>query len=520
MIIPGAHVTPTVRLVRPLGAGGMGSVWVAEHLALQTNVVVKFMSPELAREQANVARFGREAAAASQVKSPHVVQMFDHGVGPDGVPFIVMELLEGHDVMWHLKQRGRFQPQEVATILVQTCKALSKAHEKGIVHRDIKPENIFVLEGDEIFVKLLDFGIAKAAGALSSHTGTGAMIGTPFYMSPEQIVGAHGLDFRADLWSLGIVAFELLTGKKPFEADTIGGLAVQLHNPATPLPSQLVPDLAPAIDEWFLRACARSPDERFQSAKEMATSFLSAAGNMSASMLARVPASIAATQPMPMQTSSGWGATPPPSRPQPEPAPPPAPAPPTPFAGAAQQPSFPGGPPQGSFPGAPPQHLAGPAPLVPSPGTSGTSGTFGASTNTPAPAAPARSKAPLVVGIIVLLLLLGGGGAAVFLLLEGGDAKKEAASASSADDVPEPAPKKKKKKTKPSADEPATAEPEPEPAPKPPPTPTAAPVAKPKPAPTAAPTGTATLTPTPTAAPTPTPKPVPTGKKPDDDDIK
>jgi len=543
VIAVGTHVTPTVRLLRPLGAGGMGSVWVAEHLALQTHVVVKFMSTELARDKSNVERFAREAAAASQVKSPHVVQMFDHGVTQDGVPFIVMELLEGHDVMFHLKQRGRFLPQEVATIVVQTCKALSKAHEKGIIHRDVKPENIFALEGDELFVKLLDFGIAKASGALSSHTGTGAMIGTPFYMSPEQIVGAHGLDYRADLWSLAIVAFELLTGKKPFEADTIGGLAVQIHNPATPRPSQFANDLPLAVDAWFMRACARSADERFQSAKEMAQAFVDAVGGMSASMI-RLPSHVAATQAS--QQSGGWGATPPPSQPheppqvpqlqatglpvaaqfpappppppprQPASLPPPAPLPaprhnmPAAFAETAPLPEngmLPGmpmmAPPQqpAGFPAPPPQGF--PAPPV---------GTFEPSMSVATPVEK-KSKAPLVIGLVVLLLAIGGGVTAFFLMQTPTPEPEPAAAASTEDDAP-----KKKKKPKKTEEEPAP-EPEPEPTAKPEPTATAA--AKPKPTATAAPTpSTTALTPTPTPTTKPSVAPVVPGKKKDDDDIK
>src|SRR5258708_23979812 len=156
-------VTSNVRLVRPLGQGGMGSVWVAEHLSLKTHVVVKVMARELADSKEALARFSREAAAASQVKSPHVVQTFDHGVRDDGRPYIVMELLEGRDLDQHLTDRGKLAPAEVVAIVGQLARALSKAHERGLVHRDVKPSNVFFLDagGGELFVKLLDFGIAK-----------------------------------------------------------------------------------------------------------------------------------------------------------------------------------------------------------------------------------------------------------------------------------------------------------------------------------------------------------------------
>jgi serine/threonine-protein kinase len=253
----------------------MGSVWVADHGALQTQVVVKFMHVELAGDRDSVLRFSREAAAGANVKSPHVVQVLDHGIAPDGAPFIVMELLEGMDLAAHNAKNGPMSLLELDTVISQTCKALSRAHERGIVHRDIKPQNIFLMnvgEG-ELFVKILDFGIAKAGGSSlgkSSATKTGAMMGTPYYMSPEQTIGAKGVDHRADLWALGVVAFECLTGQKPFDAETIGGLAIAICSGPMPMPSHVNGALSADVDRWFSRACAREVTGRFGSAKEMA----------------------------------------------------------------------------------------------------------------------------------------------------------------------------------------------------------------------------------------------------------
>jgi len=494
-IAPGVMVNPTVRLLRPLGAGGMGAVWVAEHLALQTHVVVKFMSPELAKDQANVQRFAREAAAASQVKSPHVVQTFDHGVSPDGLPFIVMELLEGHDLAHHVLSRGRLPPEEVATIVTQTCKALSKAHEKGIIHRDIKPDNIFLVHGDELFVKLLDFGIAKATGALSSHTGTGAMIGTPYYMSPEQIVGSHALDFRTDIWAMGIVAFEALTGQKPFMDDTIGGLAVKLHSGQLPLPSSINPHLPPAIDVWFQRACARDPEARFPSVKELATSLAAAVGHASIAMPAPVLPPHVAGGPT-QNPSGGWGATPPPSNRsagQGHAPPPPPPPPPQHQGSYAQHGQYPSYPQQPSFP-APGTHMA--------------------STSTPAPLERKSSKAPLILALL-LLLLLGGAGGVFFMLRSSDDAEQPASAGSAEEPTSADAPKKKKKK-KAVEEEPA---PEPTPAPTPTPTPEAAAKKPPPPATTAAPPLPPPVKPSTTTTATAT-APKPPVKKGNDDDIK
>jgi eukaryotic-like serine/threonine-protein kinase len=271
----GDLVTPSIRLVRELGSGGMGSVWVADHATLQTQVVVKFMHAQLAADRDSLLRFSREAAAGASVKSPHVVQVLDHGIDPGGAPFIVMELLEGCDLATYCETNGPMPLHEVAHVISQTCKALSRAHERGIIHRDIKPQNIFLTNagGGEVFVKVLDFGIAKASesrNGLDSATKTGTMMGTPFYMSPEQMVGAKGIDHRTDLWGVGVVAFECLTGQKPFNADTIGGLAVAVCNGPMPVPSQFNTDLSADLDRWFAQACSRDVAQRFQFAKEMA----------------------------------------------------------------------------------------------------------------------------------------------------------------------------------------------------------------------------------------------------------
>jgi serine/threonine-protein kinase len=277
----------------------MGSVWVAEHVSLRTQVVVKFMSKELASSTEAVARFSREAAAASQVKSPHVVQMLDHGVTsePLSAPYIVMELLEGRDLEHHIRAVGKLQPGEALAIVVQLSRALSKAHERGIVHRDIKPSNVFLCDAGagELFVKLLDFGIAKGpeVGIAGSTTRTGSLVGSPYYMSPEQVVGAKSIDFRTDLWSLGVVAYEALTGQRPFSGETMGALALKIHRDPLPTPSGANPALPAAVDAWFVRACAREPDERFTSAKEMADALVAALRDL-------VPAGI----------STGSGSTP------------------------------------------------------------------------------------------------------------------------------------------------------------------------------------------------------------------
>lgn len=282
-LVPGAQITKAVALLEPLSSGGMGSVWLADHLGLKTRVVVKFMLLGLDANDSARSRFSREAAAAAQVKSPHVVQMLDHGVSDDGVPFIVMEHLEGHDLGDEIEQHGALDPAKVIAIVIQVAKALSKVHAAGLLHRDIKPDNIFLCAGEEdVFVKLLDFGVAKSSSlehgdlSLDGETKTGQIVGTPYYMSPEQVTAQKNIDHRSDLWALGVVAYEALTGQRPYDGPSFGALAVKIATGSPPKPSEVNPALPSTVDLWFEKACARDPAERFSSAKEMADAFRAA----------------------------------------------------------------------------------------------------------------------------------------------------------------------------------------------------------------------------------------------------
>jgi serine/threonine-protein kinase len=276
MIRPGSLVAPNVRLERLLGGGGMGSVWVARHETLNTQVAVKFMSEELAHDADALARFTREATAAAQIKSPHVVQVFDHGVTADKIPYIVMELLQGEDLDARLERVGTLSVRETALVVKQTSKALRRAHRLGIVHRDVKPANLFLVDADgDVFVKVLDFGIAKTRGAAAvaaadGDTTTGTLIGTPHYLSPEQIQGSKSVDGRTDLWALAVVAYECLTGRRPFNGDTVGAICIAIHAGEFPPPTSLRPDLPAGVDAWFARAFARDVEARFASAEDLA----------------------------------------------------------------------------------------------------------------------------------------------------------------------------------------------------------------------------------------------------------
>ncbi len=288
---PGQLVTSNVRLVQKLGEGGMGAVWVADHLTLHTRVAVKFMSQQLAMDGAANARFSREAAAAAQIKSPHVVQSYDHGVTAEGTSFIVMELLEGEDLGERIKGQGPLAMRDTGEILAQCCKALARAHALGIVHRDIKPDNIFLLSTEEdLFVKILDFGIAKISDPAAGFqmTSTGAMMGTPYYMSPEQFVNSKAVDGRADLWSLAVVVYHCLTGRVPFDGDTFPALCIAVDKGEFPPATQVMPALPPQLDAWFAKALSRNPVDRFASARDLAESFHALLGDPFAARMSMV----------------------------------------------------------------------------------------------------------------------------------------------------------------------------------------------------------------------------------------
>jgi serine/threonine-protein kinase len=256
-----------------LGQGGMGSVWRADHVQLRSPVAIKLIDQEIARNPEALARFMREAQAAAALRSPHVVQIFDFGAD-QGVPYIAMELLEGESLAARLERTRILSPSQTSHVISQVTRAIAKAHEAGIVHRDLKPDNVFVVQNDdEEVAKVLDFGIAKASNAFGVSTGsatrTGSLLGTPYYMSPEQAEGNRHVDGRADLWALGVIAYECLVGQRPFEADALGALLLAICTRPLPIPSNHAP-VPSGFDAWFARACAREVNERFQTARELA----------------------------------------------------------------------------------------------------------------------------------------------------------------------------------------------------------------------------------------------------------
>lgn len=275
IIVPGIILGGKYRLISEIGRGGMGSVWRAEHLAWEAPVALKIMNRDITARPEAVARFEREVRLAAGLRSPHVVQVLDHGLDEaTQTPFIAMELLEGESLARRLRRLGPLSPAETFDVFSQLVRALARAHAAGIVHRDLKPDNVFLVRNDEEqLAKVLDFGVAKWTAPDISESGLtrpGSVVGTPYYMSPEQIQGSREIDHRADLWALAAIACECLTGRRPFEAPDFAQLAVMLlGNQGRPLPSSLGP-VPEGFDAWFSRATDPDIHRRFQTAREMA----------------------------------------------------------------------------------------------------------------------------------------------------------------------------------------------------------------------------------------------------------
>jgi serine/threonine-protein kinase len=265
------------RVERVLGQGGMGVVVAARHVELDELVALKFLLPEAVSEPEAVARFLKEARAAVRIKSEHVARVHDVGQLDSGAPYIVMEYLEGSDLGALLRKRGVLPLEDVIDYVLQACEAIANAHSLGIVHRDLKPSNLMLVtrsDGSDC-VKVLDFGISKVASVTgresSLHmTQTATMLGSPLYMSPEQMMSARDVDGRTDIWALGTILYELLAGKPPFMADTLPALGVLIATaPATPLRA-LRPDVPPGVEAVAARCLEKSRNQRFANVAELA----------------------------------------------------------------------------------------------------------------------------------------------------------------------------------------------------------------------------------------------------------
>jgi eukaryotic-like serine/threonine-protein kinase len=277
----GQIIEDKYRITGLIGEGGMGAVYEGENVKIQRKVAIKILHEAAAAQQSAVSRFEKEAQAAGRIGSDHITEVLDVGLLPGGEHFMVMEYLDGVPLSHRIKENERLTASETAQMAVQLLEGLHSAHQAGIIHRDLKPDNVFLLRskaGRKDFVKILDFGISKfnvlSGDSAMSMTSTGAVMGTPYYMSPEQAKGSKDIDARIDIYAIGVILYECVTGRVPFLADTFNELVFKIVLEAPEPLGDIVPDL----DENFVlivnKAMARSAEDRFANALEFQSALL------------------------------------------------------------------------------------------------------------------------------------------------------------------------------------------------------------------------------------------------------
>ena len=296
MDLPGHMLTPSVRLLKQLRAGCRGSLWLAENLALGTSVSVQLLATSLSKDIEAVEVFMWGARLAGQIKSPHMLQLFGSGVTHDGSPYVLMEAIEGDSIRARVERQGKLSLEEIAAIVHQGAGALSAAHRAGMVHRGIHPESLFLeQESGDTFVKLLPFDVA--AQVQQGLVFAGASLDVAKYMSPELLLSPEDVDTRADLWSLAAVAYYGLTGRAPFEGDSVATIFMAIDRAEFRAPSLLRPRLPAALDDWFHEALRRDIDHRFATAEALDAAFRRAAG-LAASVSVLPPPAAARREPI------------------------------------------------------------------------------------------------------------------------------------------------------------------------------------------------------------------------------
>jgi serine/threonine-protein kinase len=390
------------RIVRLIGEGGMGAVYEGENMRIHRKVAIKVLHSGVAATGEAVARFEREAQAAGRIGSEHIVEVLDLGNLPSGDRYMVMEYMDGDSLSGRIRARGRLQPGEIYPIIHQLLEALNAAHGAGIIHRDLKPDNVYLLKsrgGKADFVKLLDFGISKfnqlSGDSGFSMTRTGAVMGTPYYMAPEQAKGSRELDHRVDLYAAGVILYESITGEVPFNADTFNELLFKIVLEQARPVEQVVPGIDPTFAAIVNKSMAREPAARFQTAKEFQGALEQWAAGAGPQLAAALNASTQASRgqmPSQQQLPMGTGQ----------------------FA-SAQHPHGTGQYPAATGPG---PHTLGTG----TPGNWANTGGYGATD-----AIPKKSNAGLFVGLgLVAFLVIGGGGAYAAMSMS---KSKEAAAA-------------------------------------------------------------------------------------------
>ncbi len=269
---PGDVLAGKYKVDQVLGIGGMGVVVAATHVQLKERVALKFLLPHVTQNEAAVARFLREAQAAVKIKSSHVARVIDVGTLETGSPYMVMEYLEGADLSRVLEERGPLPWQEACVYVLQACEALAEAHAGGIIHRDLKPANMFLTKAPDgsPCVKLLDFGISKVVEGDQALTRTQSTVGSPVYMSPEQMRSARKADVRSDIWSLGVSLYELLCGETPFIAETMVELCAVILESQAPLLRTMLPNAPEALEALIAKSLQKNPEDRYPSVAVLA----------------------------------------------------------------------------------------------------------------------------------------------------------------------------------------------------------------------------------------------------------
>jgi eukaryotic-like serine/threonine-protein kinase len=270
----GVMIEARYRLVREIGVGGMGAVYEAVDVKLERPVALKFLDPALVTDEEHVARFHREALAAGRIGHPNICDVRDRGITEDGAHFIVMELLSGRTFFELIQSEGPLPAQRVVPIVLKVLSALAAAHRVGIVHRDLKPENIFICTastGDEQ-IKLLDFGVSRFLDDSNALrlTKSGKVLGTPLYVSPEQALAKKDIDHRSDLWGVGVLLYESLTGRPPFRGKNTGQMLVKIIKQEPIPPREYIPWLSQPIEDVILKVLRKKRAERYQNADNFA----------------------------------------------------------------------------------------------------------------------------------------------------------------------------------------------------------------------------------------------------------